>query len=300
VNPYLAPASVFAALRTLNVRPTRGMGQNFLVSGSVLQHIVEAAQLTPHDVVVEVGPGLGVLTWELLQHAGTVIAVELDRRLADRMRQEFSAQYQKHTSLHIVQGDILDFPSATLLSYQTEQNNNQPDHHHYKVVANLPYAITSPVLRHFLEHIPRPQVMIVLMQWEVAQRITASPGKMSILAHAVQLYAQPEIVRQIPADCFIPKPAVASALVRLVVHPTPVVDVDDVREFFHVIKAGFSQPRKKLSNAFPAGLASLGWQGGRDVAICALKCAGVSPDQRAETLSLNDWAAVHRALFPKL
>lgn len=298
MNPYLAPERVRAALRSLGLRPTRGMGQNFLVDAQALSHIIAAAELSSENVVVEVGPGLGVLTWELLQRAGRVIVVELDKRLAARLRDEFAG----NTALHIIQGDVLKLPPGVILAeglgtngkpYAADCGDVQLP---YKVVANLPYAITSPVLRHFLEGAPRPQLMVVLVQWEVAERITAAPGDLSVLAHAVQMYAIPEVVGRIPARSFVPAPAVDSAILRLRTRPTPAVAVDDIDALFRVIKAAFLQPRKKLSNALPGGLAAMGRRLPREVAVAALEAAGVSPDRRAETVTLDEWARVYEHL----
>ena len=333
-NPYLTPGRVRAALRSLDLRPTRGMGQNFLVDPSALDTIVVAAELTPDDTVVEVGPGLGVLTWELLRRAGRVVAVELDRRLAARLGEEFAGA----GNLAIVQGDILDLAPEQLLAdhrppttdhrpAEPRTENREPDaenkattdiqyrtrtaHHatedtrrssvvgrrsSYKVVANLPYAITSAALRHFLEAAHKPELMVVLVQWEVALRITARPGDLSVLAHSVQLYAEPEIVARVPAGGFLPAPAVDSAVLRLAVRPRPAVDVVDVDQLMRVIKAGFLQARKKLSNALPSGLASIGVRVEKQRVVATLEAAGVDPGRRAETLTLEEWAEVYRHL----
>jgi 16S rRNA (adenine1518-N6/adenine1519-N6)-dimethyltransferase len=298
-NPYLARGAVRAALRALDMRPTRGMGQNFLVDPHALREIVGAAALGPDDVVVEVGPGLGVLTWELLHQASEVVAVELDKRLAARLRSEFAAALEpaQAARLRVVQGDILDLPPLALLHQAgllaAPAAGAVPP---YSVVANLPYAITSPVLRHFLEATPPPRRLVVLVQWEVAQRIVAAPGRLSILAHAVQMYAEPEIVARVAAGSFEPPPAVDSAVLRLHVRPAPAVDVADLHDFFRVLKAGFSQPRKKLSNALPGGLRAIGEAGQREHAVEALEAAGVAPERRAETVTLAEWAAIYRAL----
>lgn len=292
-NPYTTPARVRAALRALHIQPTRGMGQNFLVAPEALQTIVAAAELAPHEQVIEVGPGLGVLTWELLQRVRRVIAVELDKRLAARLQEEFAPAIEGAAGgrLHLVQGDILRHAPAVLLQ-QPDDSAPTP----YKVVANLPYAITSPVLRHFLEQPPPPALIVVLVQWEVAQRITAEPGDLSMLAHAIQMYARPEVVARVEASAFVPPPAVDSAVLRLRVRPAPAVAVDDTARFFRMIKAAFLQPRKKLSNALPRGLAALGEQCSREDAVAALQAGGIAPEQRAETVPLAAWAEVYRVL----
>ncbi len=298
-NPYLRPDHVRAALHSLNLRPTRGMGQNFLIDAHALQQIVAAADLTGDDLVVEVGPGLGVLTWELVQRARQVVAVELDKRLAARLHSTFASHLDLAAAerLRIVQGDVLRLPPRALVQPDTAQQPAAPPR--YKVVANLPYAITSPVLRHFLENAPQPHLLVVLVQWEVAQRITAASGSLSMLAHAVQMYAQPDVVARVPAASFLPPPAVDSAILRLHVRAAPAVSVDDMADFFRVVKAGFVQPRKKLSNALHGGLKSQGECRERAEVVAALEQAGVSPERRAETVTLSEWAAVYWALRQK-
>ncbi len=302
-NPYITPIRVRAALRALELRPTRGMGQNFLIDPDALGAIVGAAELTSDNTVIEVGPGLGVLTWELLNHAGHVVAVELDRRLADRLRQEFV----DHPKLTIVQGDILNLDPEQILGnggwgmgdgasipnpYSPSPIPHPPS---YKVVANLPYAITSAALRHFLEAAHKPDLMVVLVQWEVAERIAAGPGDLSVLAHSVQIYAEPEILARVPASSFWPAPAVDSAVLRLRVRPQPAVEVE-IRPLLRLIKAGFLQARKKLSNALPTGLAAMGVRVDKQHAVAALDAAGVDPNRRAETVTLEEWVRVYQAL----
>lgn len=279
-NPYIQPSRVHAALRALGVRPSRDMGQNFLIDAHALAAIVSAAELAPNDTVVEVGPGLGVLTWELLQQASRVVSVELDRRLAERLAEELAAE--PHFTL--VQGDILRTPFSALIGEDEA----------YKVVANLPYQITSAALRHFLEAPHKPATIVVLVQWEVAVRICAGPGDYSVLAHSVQLYAQPEIVARVPASSFFPAPAVDSAILRLRIHAGPRVSVPP-EALMRLIKAGFLQARKKLGNALPSGLASLGVQIPKEQALAALAAAQIDAGRRAETLTLDEWAKLYQA-----
>ncbi|WP_322490152.1 16S rRNA (adenine(1518)-N(6)/adenine(1519)-N(6))-dimethyltransferase RsmA [Chloroflexus sp.] len=279
MNPYLNPQRIRAALRALNLRPTRGMGQNFLLDGHVLVTIVAEAALTPSDTVIEVGPGLGVLTWELLARAGRVICVELDRRLADRL----AAEFRDRANLALVQGDVLDLAPADLLA---RAGATPP----YKLVANIPYAITAPLLRHFLEATVPPELSVLLVQWEVAQRICAGPGDYSVLAHAIQFYAEPAIVARVPASSFFPAPAVDSAILRLQRRAQPAVTVADVNALFRLIKAGFLHARKQLGNALPSGLAALGITITREQVAAALCTAGIDPQRRAETVTLAEWA----------
>ncbi len=285
MNPYLNPQRIRAALRALNLRPTRGMGQNFLFDGRVLATIIAEAALVPTDTVIEVGPGLGVLTWELLPRAGRVICVELDRRLADRLAAEFSGR----SNLHLVQGDVLTIAPADLLARAAA---TPP----YKLVANIPYAITAPLLRHFLEATTPPDLSVLLVQWEVAQRICAGPGDYSVLAHAIQFYAEPSIVARVPASSFFPAPAVDSAILRLQRRLQPPVTVSDVTMLFRLIKAGFLHARKQLGNALPGGLAALGVTIPREQIMAALYKVGIDPQRRAETVTLAEWANLLAAL----
>jgi 16S rRNA (adenine1518-N6/adenine1519-N6)-dimethyltransferase len=318
-NPYLNPERVRAALRALDLRPSRSMGQNFLIDPDALAAIVAAAELTRADRVIEVGPGLGVLTWELVQRAGHVVAVELDKRLAARLRDEFAA-----APLTIIQADVLrvepgevvgpgdkiqrtdpQIAQMTQISGQQTTDNGQQSEEPqpsalspqpYKLVANLPYAITAPVLRHFLEAAAPPALSVVLVQWEVAKRITAQAGDLSVLAHSVQIYTEPEIVARVPAQSFFPAPAVDSAILRMRRRPALAVPVDHVDNFFRVIKAGFLHTRKQLGNALPKGLTAMGITADREVVLAALAAAGVDPTRRAETLTLDEWFAVYRQL----
>jgi 16S rRNA (adenine1518-N6/adenine1519-N6)-dimethyltransferase len=306
-NPYITPARVRAALRALELRPTRGMGQNFLIDSDALATIVDAAELTSDTTVIEVGPGLGVLTWELLNHAGHVVAVELDRRLAARLAEEFP----EHPKLSIVQSDVLNVTPEQILGdggwglgdgnklSASQLPSPIPHPPPYKVVANLPYAITSAALRHFLEAAHKPELMVVLVQWEVAERIAASPGDLSVLAHSVQIYAEPEILARVPASSFWPAPAVDSAVLRLRMRPKPAVDVD-ITALLRLIKAGFLQARKKLSNALPTGLAAMGVRIDKLHAIAALEAAGVDPNRRAETVTLEEWVRVYQQIHDEV
>ncbi|NJN17283.1 MAG: 16S rRNA (adenine(1518)-N(6)/adenine(1519)-N(6))-dimethyltransferase RsmA [Oscillochloris sp.] len=286
MNPYLSQTFVRAALARLGLRPTRGMGQNFLIDAESLAQIVAAAELSAADTVIEVGPGLGVLTWELTQQVERLVAVELDKRLAARLGEEFVA-----ANLTIVQSDVLRRTPTELLAAAGIRPPAR-----YKLVANLPYAITQPTLRHFLEAAAPPELCVVLVQWEVAERICAGPGDFSMLAHSVQYYAEAEIVARVPARSFMPAPAVDSAILRLRRRAAPPVLSPDSATLFRVIKGAFLQTRKQLGNALPGGLAALGVKIPREDAQAALQSAGVDPQRRAETVTLAEWAAVAEAL----
>jgi 16S rRNA (adenine1518-N6/adenine1519-N6)-dimethyltransferase len=246
-----------------------------------LETLIEAARLGADDTVVEVGPGLGVLTYELVRWVKEVVAIEFDRRLAARLTEELRVP-----NLRVVVANALQVDPGALLG------GARP----YKVVANLPYQITSALLRHFLEATAPADLLVVMVQREVAERIVAAPPEMSVLAHSVQIYAEPEIVARVPAAAFLPAPQVDSAIVRLTRRPQLLVDVDDVDRFFRVVKAGFLHARKKLSNSLHSGLAATGFRVPKEEALRALTEAGVDPGRRAETLTLREWAAVYERL----
>jgi 16S rRNA (adenine1518-N6/adenine1519-N6)-dimethyltransferase len=261
-------------LRRYGLHARKGLGQHFLIDRDVLRLIVETAALTASDVVIEVGPGLGVLTRELAGRAGRVFAVELDDRLAAALQKEL-------VSLHnvtVINGDILKLDPAALLK-------ESGDHGKYKVVANLPYYITSPVLRHFLEASVRPQSMIVMVQKEVAETIAARPGRMSLLSVSVQFYGEATIVGHVPAESFYPAPEVDSAVLKIGVYAQPKVKVGDVDGFFGLVRAGFSAARKQLVNSLAQGLGLP-----REEVLLLLTKVGIEPQRRAETLSLEEWA----------
>ena len=260
-------------LRRFDLRARKRLGQHFLVDDEVLAVITSAAGLVPGDVVIEVGPGLGFLTRELARNAGRVIAVELDSRLAAMLRETLAA----FDNVSIVNGDILDIDPASLASGG------------YRVVANLPYYITSPVLRHFLEASVRPESMLVMVQKEVAEAIAAEPGQRSVLSISVQYYGKPEIVSYVPARSFYPAPEVDSALLRIGVYPQPAVAVGDEKGFFGLVRAGFTASRKQLVNSLAQGLGLP-----KAEVWSLLEGAGIAPQRRAETLTLEEWANLWR------
>ena len=236
---------------------------------------------SPADVVVEVGAGLGALTRLLAAEAGQVIAVELDDALTHILRQQVAGL----PNVQVIQGDVLRIDDFGF------------PHLGYKMVGNLPYYITSAVLRHFLGRKPRPGLVVVTVQREVAERIVARPGDMSLLAVSVQLYGEPQIVARIPAGAFYPPPQVDSAVVRIAVGTEPAVTLGEgvsEQEFFRAVRAGFGQKRKTLRNSLKAGLALPAVE-----VEAALARAGVDPQRRAETLGLAEWAAVTNALHAR-
>ena len=277
------PLDMRQLLREFGLRPKKSLGQNWLVDESALSRIVAAAELSRQDIVLEIGPGLGALTRHLAERAGRVIAIELDAALLPPLHRSLA----DYANVTIVQGDILQFSPSALACGPDSSLSPIP----YKVVANLPYYITSAVIRHLLEADVPPSLIVLTVQLEVAQRVTAAPGKMSLLAVSVQFYGRPSIVTHIKAGSFYPAPQVDSAVVRIEPYSHPAVDVADREKFFAVVKAGFSQKRKQLHNALAAGLA----RPQADVAA-ALERAGVDGHRRAETLTLDEWASVARAI----
>ena len=264
-------------LRRFHLRPRKSLGQNFLIDDAALDRIVSAAEIAPGDWVLEIGPGLGTLTRRLAQNAGHVVAVEIDQNLIPALQFALAA----YANVTLVHGDILQLDPAGLIS-------GPPS---YKVVANLPYYVTSAVIRHLLEATPRPSRLILTMQLEVAQRLVAAPGDLSLLAVSVQFYCKPSIVSRVKAGSFYPTPQVDSAVVRIDAHDHPPVDVRDVEQFFAVARAGFGQKRKQLHNALKAGLPLPS-----ETIGAALGQAHIDPKRRAETLSLQEWAALAEAL----
>ena len=278
--PYLASGKAPGE----GLRLRKRLGQHLLTDQSVLAQVVQAAELGHTDTIIEVGSGLGVLTKELALRAGRVIAVELDQRLALALRRSLAA----FSNVEIVQGDILKLPPCLLLTPERLAGVQRPLPS-YKVVANLPYYITSPVLRHFLEEPPRPRLMAVMVQAEVAERIVATPGQMGLLSVAVQFYGHPTLLARVPASSFTPPPKVESAILRIDVYPEPPVSVPEAL-FFPVVRAGFASRRKQLRNALSHAL---------DISPTAAQTllveAGIATQRRAQTLSLEEWATLARS-----
>jgi len=285
-----------ALLHRYNLRPRKSLGQNFLVDPSAPARIVQGAEVGPADTVLEVGAGLGTMTAELVARAARVIAVETDPNLIAVLNDELGEKQ----NLTIVHGDILALDPLALLA--VEHTKAQPDAEptrplwgkwlpHYCVVANLPYYITAASIRHLLEARVRPSRIVITIQREVAKRIVASTGKMSLLSVGVQFYAKPKILFKLKRGAFYPAPKVESAVMRLDLYKDPLVEVEDIAGFFRVVRAGFSQRRKQLRNTLSSvlGLAATEVED-------ALLIVDVDPTRRAETLSLVEWGRVVNAL----
>jgi 16S rRNA (adenine1518-N6/adenine1519-N6)-dimethyltransferase len=274
-----------ALLRELGLRPRKALGQNFVIKQRVLHQILAAADVGPEDKVLEIGAGLGTLTRALAEKAQRVLAVEIDMRLVELLRHRLAA----FSNTEIVQGDILALNIGQVLRQDLGQESTP-----YKVVANIPYYITSAVLRRLLETSPKPELIVLMVQREVAQRIVAKQGQMSVLAVSVRFYGQPTVVSRVPASAFYPVPKVDSAIVRIAPHAQLPLDDQDIPLFFRVVRAGFSQRRKQLHNALAHGLALPG-----DYAAQALSAAGIEKKRRAQTLSVDEWVKLYHALRPE-
>lgn len=263
-------SSPSALLRQLGLRPRKRFSQSFLVDARLPEQIARAAELGDDDEVLEIGPGLGILTRALARHAARVVAVELDRDLAAALPRLVPS------NVEVVSTDALKLDPADHFAAD------------YKLVANLPYHITSPVLFRYLALAARPSLLVVMVQREVAERIASGPGHLSYLAVAVQSAAAVRIVRIIPPGAFFPRPKVDSAVLRLDPLATPLVLPERRAAFLELVRAGFTQPRKQLANSLAQGLGSP-----KADALDVLARVGIAPDRRPQELSLEEW----RALF---
>jgi 16S rRNA (adenine1518-N6/adenine1519-N6)-dimethyltransferase len=261
-------------LRRHGIRPDKRLGQTFLFDPASLDKVVAAAALDGSETVLEVGAGVGSLTQRLSDQAALVLAVEIDRRLIPALEETVSAC----RNVRVIREDILALDLDRLVGERP-----------YCVVANIPYQITSRLIRHLLEAVHPPRALVLTIQREVAERIIARPGQMSLLALSVQLYGVPTIVDRIPAGAFYPAPKVESAVLRVDVHPQPRLPAELIAPFFRLARLGFGQKRKQLRNALAAGMGVpsavvAGWQ----------QQAGLPPSSRAQELGLADWERLTR------
>ena len=286
---------VKALLLEQGLKPEKKLGQNFLVNKKILQKIIEAAEITRKDTVVEIGSGIGNLTQELAKKAEQVLAIEKDPEMCKLLLERPSMGNVK-----VIQGDVLKIPLSELAP-----------HGAFKVVANLPYYIASPVIRKLLEAERPPESMVLMVQKEVGQRICAKPPKMSLLAVSVQFYGKPKIISYVSKKDFWPQPKVDSAVIKIVPHKPDEISVDP-QLFFTIVKAGFSQPRKQILNNLSIGLtlplevprASGGillseLKLNKEKARRWLLKNGLQPTRRAETLLITDWISLAKT-FPSI
>ena len=251
--------------------PKKELGQHWLKDRDILAAIADDAELMPEDTVLEIGPGLGTLTSELLRRAGRVVAVEFDPDLARKLPGQFPGK-----NLQVVHEDILQFDLGSLPAG-------------YKVVANVPYYITSKIIEKLMTAKNKPSLVVILVQKEVAERVAAGPGDMSILAISAQVFAKARLGVEVPREYFTPPPKVDSQVVILETLAAPLVAPEDEKAFFRVVKAGFSAKRKKLRSSISAGLAI-----SKPAAEELLRHANINPDDRAEDLSIEDWLRLAR------
>ena len=273
-------------LRQFRFRPRKRLGQHFLIDEAALERILHAAELSPGDIVVEIGPGLGILTEGLARQGAKVIAVEVDGKLVALLKKRLAG----FPDVRIVRADILRMAPRQLLR---ENLPNSDPIRGYKVIANLPYYITSPVLSHFLEAQPRPSEMVVMVQREVGETIAAAPGKMRLISVKTQFYSRPSIVCYVPAASFFPPPKVDSVILRLDVYSQPPIEISDVTGFFDMVMHGFSSPRKQLRNSLAHSL-----EMPPDQVASLLEKAGIEAKRRAETLSMEEWRELWKVFAP--
>jgi len=260
---------IFPLIQKYQVQPKKSLGQNFLVDPNGLNKVLQVAKVSSEDTVLEIGAGLGSLTYLLAQQSRQVVAVELDHRLIAPLREALAG----FTNVTICEGDMLKLSPDVLI-----------DAERYVVVANIPYYITSALIRHLLEANHKPTRMVLTVQQEVAERILARDGKMSLLALSVQVYGKPELKARIPAGCFYPPPEVDSAVLSIELYEEPLVPSGSLDLFFKLAHAGFAQKRKTLRNTLATGMnESSAW------AEKLLTAAGIDPQRRAETLSMQEW-----------
>lgn len=271
--------SIREKLERIGGDPKKSLGQNFMVERAMIELMADAANVNADDTVLEVGAGLGDLTAILAARARRVIALEIDQRFLDLLEVDFANQ----PGVEVVHADILKADLPDLLG---------SDYGSYKVVANVPYYITSAILRKLLEASTPPEVLVITVQWEVAERAIAKPGDMSLLALGVQVYGVPEIVKKLKPGVFYPRPNIDSAILKVTPHPEgPPLTAEELTGLFRVAQAGFSQPRKQIKNPLATGLHM-----DKDTASDALNTAGIDPRRRAETLTIPEWIALYRVL----
>lgn len=283
----------------------KGLSQNFLINKEALNKIVEAAEIKPDDLIVEIGPGTGILTTELIKSAGEVIAIEQDEKLAKLLEQQFchsefiseSKEIPKQVrddnrgvrddskgKLKIICDDIMKVNLDDLIGNRK-----------YMVVANIPYHITSKILELFLSRENKPETMVLLVQKEVAERICAKPGEMSVLAISVQLYGQPEIVDIVPKESFFPSPKVDSAILKIVIsNQLSVVSKEQEKQIFRAVHIGFSAKRKTLINNL-----SSGYHISKEEASDIIKSIGLKETARAQEISISNWGELCRKMTKK-
>lgn len=270
--PVLPPAKIKAIFAELGISPQKRLGQNFLIDKNVLDKIVEVAELNKYDFVLEIGPGLGALTEELTERACGVVAIEADKKLAHELREKFKIV----KNLKIIEEDFLKLDLSKL--------DLKKD---YKVVANLPYSITSATIRKIMEADSKPSMAVLMVQKEVAERICAKSGNMNLLALSVQYFGTPKLLFTVSKESFWPVPKVDSAVIKITMDKKR--DKKDAEKFFRIARVGFSAPRKQLQNNLSNGLHIM-----KEEVKSFLEKAGLDPKVRPEDLEVEDWESIVR------
>ena len=261
-------------LRELGITPSKALGQHFLHDRKIVQRIVRESGVGPHDNVLEIGPGLGILTRELSLAAQRVVAIERDPKLAEGLR------HAEVPNVEIIDADALEVDAGKIFVEST-----------YHVVANLPYSVGTAIIQRLQECAHPPETMTLMLQREVAERIVASPPDMTMLAVGVQYHGSPKLLFRIGKGAFVPPPNVQSAVIRIVTHEGPTLPLSDRQTFFRIVHAGFLQPRKQLVNNLTHGL---GLE--RETVVAALTAAGIDFTVRPERLSVQDWLRVYASI----
>jgi 16S rRNA (adenine1518-N6/adenine1519-N6)-dimethyltransferase len=275
----MAGREVRNTLSNYRIHAKKKIGQHFLIDDSITGIIIETARLKDTDTVVEVGPGLGVLTGKIAPLVYRLYAVEIDRVLAAKLKQKFSNM----DNVNIINADILQADLSEIIGDKTS----------YKVIANLPYYITSPILNYFVHGEFKPSEMVVMMQKEVGDSIVAADGNLSVLSISMQIYTRPELVAYVPPQSFYPEPKVHSAILRFNFLEKPAIELGDINDFLHFVNRGFASPRKYISNSLARGLNI-----DTSDAVDLLNKAGINANRRAENLSLSEWHNLYN-LFRK-
>ena len=265
-----------------NLKPTsfklkKSLGQNLLTDDQVIKQSLQAAKLSPQDLVIEIGPGTGALTDQIIEIGSKFIAIELDQRLF----QHLQIRYQGLNNVTILQGDASRIDIASLIE----------GHSHYKVLGNLPYYLGSRIIRRFLESDTKPDLLVTMVQREVALNMCAKPGKLNLLGIGVQFFGQPEIITLVPPTAFYPKPKVTSALVRINVNKTPFLPKKDEKGFFSLVRSGFQSPRKQLGGVLSKVLGIP-----RESLGLLFHQASIPMSNRAQHLSLTDWGNLYAVI----
>lgn len=261
--------NIFPLMKKYGIKPKKSLGQNFLIEAAGLNKVIDAAQLQPEDEVLEIGAGLGSLTYLLAQLVRQVVAVEIDDAILPPLREALT----NFENVQIIEGDILEKNPDELMEGKD-----------YVVVANIPYYISSAIIRHLMEAANRPKRVVLTVQKEVAERVIARDGKMSLLSLSVQVFGQVSMAGVIPAGSFLPAPDVDSAVLKIELYPEPLIPLANEKVFFKIAHAGFSQKRKTLRNSLSGGLGVSTIQSEE-----ILSKAQIDPQRRAETLTIPEW-----------